>query len=228
MPRTVDYPRASLIKALELAKAVHELGGSSTIETAADHLGKKVSGAFNSLVSTAVKYDFIDSKKGTLAITDHFKEFIHAYDEEEEKALLRKSFFKIPIFHELYERFKNAKLPIQTLEKILIREFDVAEKIASRVSTYFVNASKETELLNSDFTFNKFNSENVISSEKEELDNKKEDKIEKQKEIDGQSEEYKITISGPADFNFSQVIKKEGDFIVIEAILNNIKEKIKA
>jgi hypothetical protein len=137
MARTIDYPRGSLKRSLEIAKAVNELGGSCSPAICADHLEKKISGSFNSQISAANKFGLITSKKGMLFITDLYKRLDLAYDQLEQTEILRTAFFNIPLFKKLYERFKDGKLPRQMLDKILIREFDVPKNVASRVVTYF-------------------------------------------------------------------------------------------
>ena len=59
MPKIIDYPRASLSRALALAEAVDKLGGEASDASVADHMGNKVGGAFNALVGAAVKFGLV-------------------------------------------------------------------------------------------------------------------------------------------------------------------------
>lgn len=227
MPRNVDYPRGSLKRALEIAESVQDLGGSCSMETCADRLGKRVTGSFRSQISAAVKFKLIHSKNGNLETTEHYRTIQHSYNNEEKLDLLKKSFLNIPIFNEVYLKFQDGKLPVDMLDKILIREFDVPSKVAGRVSNYLVASAKDVGLLNSDNSFNQINnhkenggdSEPVIDSEFRKGD--EEISLEKSIELDT-PHQFIISVSGPG-INFKKQIKNKGDFVLIEAILNNIK-----
>jgi len=228
MPRFVDYPRSSLKRALEIANAVQELGGSCTIETCADHLRKKISGSFNAQVSSATKYNFITSQKGTLTITSHYKKLSLAYSEDEKNQLLQESFFEIPVFKSIYERFVNGKLPVNTLDRILIREFEVPDKIANRVANYFIHAAKEANLLNADNSFVKVDEygdegNDEISNEEDNNDSKLKNTLPVHKPKDRNN--YMITISGPG-IQFQKEVNSVDDFIIVNAIIDNIKKHI--
>ena len=229
MPKSVDYPRGSLKSALEIARAVQELGGSCTIETCADHLGKKVGGSFRSQVSSATKYNFITTKKGMLVTTPHYKKLSLAYNEEEKIQLLQESFFEIPVFKSIYERFVNGKLPVNTLDRILIREFEVPDRIAGRIANYFITAAQEASLLNADNSFIKLDEYNGDENDEQELEGNNNDIRQKNiipaSKVRG-SNNYMITISGPG-IQFEKEVGSEDDFIIVNAIIENIRKQIK-
>ncbi len=229
MPKFVDYPRGSLKVLSEIATAVKDLGGSCSLETCADYLNKKVSGSFKSQVSSAIKYNFINTQKGMLSTTPHFKKLSLAYDDEEKTGLLRESFFNIPVFKSIYERFVNGKLPVNTLDKILIREFDVPERIAGRIANYFSGAAREANLLNADNSFvslNGIDDDTEVSSENE---NNNKDIILKNSDKfvikDKNKNNFLIKISGPG-IHFEKEIKSEDDFIIVNAIIQNIQKQL--
>jgi hypothetical protein len=149
MPKELDYPRKSFLQTLALAHAVDSLGGSTSIETAAEKLQQSAKGgSFSALLSAAAKHKLVESKKGFLTNTDLFRSIKLAYTEEEKKRALRASFLEPSVYKSIFEKFKNKELPVQMLDKILIREFNVADDIASRVSKYFLEGASFTELLN--------------------------------------------------------------------------------
>ena len=141
MPRTVEYPRRSLKDALNLAETVSRLGGKCSVETCAESMKKRVSGSFSALANAAVKYGLVTSKSGELAVTDLFNEYRWAYTEEEKQKLLRQAFLNAPLFNQVFTRFRNEKLPGDILTKVLIREFDVKESLASAVHQYFLEGA---------------------------------------------------------------------------------------
>ena len=154
MPKVIEYPRASLKNSLALALAVDQLGGSCNKATCAEQMGKKVSGGFLALVAAATKFGFVKMTRGTITLTQMYKDYKLSYDENEKLNHLRKAFFGIPLFKNMYDKWKDVKLPVNILDKAIVREFHVEEKIASRVSKYFIDAAKTVRLLNPDNSFN--------------------------------------------------------------------------
>ena len=234
MPKKINYPKASIHKCLDLAQSVDKLGGMSDLETCAEHMGKKLSGGFNALISASTKFGFTTFKSGQLQTTSLYKGYKLAYNDAEKTSALRKAFFNVPVFKDVFEKFKNGTLPIKMLDKILIREFGVDEKVASRVSKYFIEAAKLGSLLKSDFTF--FSEISQIQDEGETLDQPDNSASEIYDEEKSESElkfpldeieisKFTIKIIGPG-INSSIEINEEEDFIILEAMLSKIRKKL--
>jgi hypothetical protein len=153
MPANIEYPKAKLRRSLALAEMVDSLGGECTVQSAADGLGNKVGGAFKDLVSATVKYGFIANKQGRLKIEPLFTDYKLAYSETDKQAALRKAFLSVPLFASIAKRFEHQQLPPH-FEKLLIREHQVTEDLASRVAGYFSEGAKESGILQSDGTIN--------------------------------------------------------------------------
>ncbi len=147
MPKVLEYPRASLKASLDLSKAISDLGGSAKIEIVAEKMGLKVSGSFQALIGAAKKYGLAETSRGQLTITGLYREYKHAYSDEEAAKVLRKAFLGVPLFQKAYDRFRDSKLPIDILDRVLIREFDVDEAMASRVVGYLLEAGRLAKLL---------------------------------------------------------------------------------
>lgn len=141
LPRTADYPRASLARTLELAAAVEELGGDCAQNAAAARLSAKPGGTFGALVSTSVKYGWIAVRRGRLRSEPRYREYRLAYDELERRTILGDAVRAMPLFRQLLERFAGRALPESHLPKLLIREYGVPERGAERVARYFVEAA---------------------------------------------------------------------------------------
>lgn len=150
MAKIIEYPRASLRSSLQLAEAVDSFAGSCSPELAAEKLGKKLSGSFSALIGACVKYRLISSKFGKLSITPTYREYKLAYTPEEAAVHLRAAFLSPPLFRSIHDRFKNQLLPVQHFQKLLVREFDVPEPIASRIVIYFLDGAKQCNLLGAD------------------------------------------------------------------------------
>jgi hypothetical protein len=228
MPRKVDYPRATINNCLDLAKAVDQLGGISSFETCAEHMGKKVSGAFNAIIHTSTKFGFTTNKSGQLQTTDLYKNYKLAYNDNEKREILRKAVFNVPVFRQLYEKFKEVKLPVKMLDKILVREFDVDDNYGGRVAKYFVEAAKLSHLLRNDFTFTSDTKEEKINEEtlnenQESINDIKIPDVNKIPAVENDLN-YKVDILGPG-MNSSIEINEEEDFIILEAMIKKIRKK---
>lgn len=211
MPKQVDYPRASMKNCFVLADAVNELGGQSSAAMAADKLNKQsTSGAYKALIGAAVKYGLLINKKGQLVVSELYRDVKLAYDEKEATKVTQKAFLSPPLFNAVFVRFENKSLPINHFEKLLIREFDVPEQLASRVANYFLEGAKQCEMLGEG---------NVLSREKEAIG----DVIENEADVsssDIYQSTYDATVAtGNATppnvhTNSEQVVEEDGKFSV--------------
>lgn len=239
MAKQIDYPRASLKSSLELAKAVDDLGGSCSIEMAADKLNKKVSGAFTALTGSAVRFDLISSKKGQLETSQLYRDYKLAYSKDEANKVLTTVFLKPPLFHRIFERFRGRELPLTHFEKLLIREFDVPDAISSRVSKYFLDGAKQCGILGA----NHILSANVVGNDvtetedypetaDEEPNTSQQDHIKTQSKIKDQNQEtithdsdYSVRVKGPG-MDSVIVIHEEEDLLIVQAMLKKVQKKL--
>lgn len=237
MPKKVDYPRASLAAAEELAEAVYALGGHSTIHTCADKMNKKVSGAFQALISAADKFGLIDNQRGDLSTTELFNQYKHAYSEEEEQSLLRRAFLSSGVFYSLYERFRGRVVPEEILDRILVREFDVPPQAASRISGYFTQGANQVGLLDENNKLIEIGLENgsvsenvnivLPSIENEHVTGAPVKVVANQSPTvqDIGSDVYSVQFRGPG-MNTTIEISEDHDLAIVTAILEKIKKKI--
>jgi len=229
MPKVIDYPTASFRKSLELAGAVSELGGSSSIEMCAEKLNKKVSGGFHEVIHSAVKYGFLTHKKGEVSVTPFYKDIKLAYSPEDETKLLQKAFLSIPLFQKVYDRFKGQKLPVSIFEKLLIKEFNVNERIASRVMAYFLDGAKKVSLLTAD---NMVASSVEVYSKPTDADSETQfGKVESEATSSEKQtpilplDSYSVKISGPG-INSTIAITEQDDLEIVNIMLNKIRKKL--
>ncbi|WP_417446984.1 hypothetical protein [Kangiella sp.] len=228
MPKKIDYPHASVAKSIELAESVYDLGGSSSQEMCAENMGRKVGGGFKAIVSAAAKFGLITNNRGQLSTTKLFQDYYLGYSQEEKAEILRKAFLRVSLFQEIYERFKHQKLPIDIFDKLLIREFDVNQQVASRVAKYFIEGAKATKLLNGDNTFHlvsdEANSSKVqeVGDEAESADKQVQEDVSKESVA---SNEFSIRIAGPG-MNSTIVIREEEDLDIVEVMLKKVRKKL--
>lgn len=147
MPKSLSYPRASLDRCLELAAAIHELGGESTLAAAAERLGLHVGGSFHAVVSSAVRYGFVSVRRGRLRTAPAYRAYRLAYDATEREQTLADALANVPLFKTLLERYAGRPMPAAHLDRLLVREHSVAERSAERVARYFLEAARSAGLL---------------------------------------------------------------------------------
>lgn len=229
MPAKLEYPTASIKKSLGLAKAVDELGGSSSLAMCAEKLNKKISGGFREIAISSTKYDFLVLKRGTLAITPLYRDIKLAYDEKEKETLLQKAFLNVPLFQKIYDRFKGQKLPVDIFDKLLIKEFSVSERMASRVKKYFIEGAKEVGLLAPD---------NMVITSTETYNKPTEEDLESQfGKLEGETTNsekqvysspqglYSVKIFGPGMNSTISIMEKE-DIEIVEKMLGKISKRL--
>ncbi|MDF1643417.1 MAG: hypothetical protein P1U80_04460 [Pseudomonadales bacterium] len=231
MPKKIDYPRASVAKSIQLAEAVYELGGSCGLEMCAEHMGRKVGGGFKDIVSAAVKFGLITNTRGQLGTTQLFQTYHLGYSPEEKAQVLQQAFLRVPLFLEIYERFKSQKLPIEIFDKLLIREFQVNQQVASRVAKYFIDGAKATKLLNGDNTFHLLS----VTPEEPESEGTEDSPIDlidySDTNLDDEpieiidANEFSVRITGPG-INSTIAIREEEDLDIVEVMLKKVRKKL--
>lgn len=232
MPKIVDYPRASLKASFILAQAIDDLGGTATAEMAAEKMGKKIGGAFRSLMAAAGKFGLVESRKGRLSITGLYREHKLAYSKVEQEQVAQRAFLSVALFRAVYERFKAQKLPVDHFEKLLIREFDVHEMIASRVSKYFIEGAKLIGLLNPDYTFRDVGlpGEATPQGTADELEPPGEEvSAAAAPTLDQASTDPKsfaVRITGPGMDSVISIIEEE-DLLIVEAMLKKVARSLR-
>ena len=164
------------------------------------------------------KYGLISNKKGFLNLTDAYKSYKLSYNKEEEKKHLQTMFLKPPLFQEILEKYRNVPLPIEILEKALIKEFGVPEKHASRTTTYFINGARLVGLLTES---NRFASVEGTESTPESEAQKTSSMPIPELPTKG----YSVQIVGP-DIDTKLNILEQSDFTILNAILDKIKNKL--
>lgn len=151
MPKILPFPLDALRKCLELADAVNESGGVCEKNECADHMGKSLSGAFQTLIGSTVKYGLIKNTKNTLSTTALYRDIMLSGDNNEKEIKKRKAFLNIPIFRRLLKTYYNRVIPIENLTPILTSEYDVDDKRAETVARVFIEGAIYLGLIGADF-----------------------------------------------------------------------------
>lgn len=234
MAKIVDYPRASLANSLQLAEAVSSLGGSCSIDMAADKLGKKVSGAFAALISASVKYGLIASKEGRLSVQELYRSIKLAYTDEEKRGFVATALLSPPLFRAIVERFDGRALPVEHFEKLLIREFGVPADLASRISQYFLQGAKEAGILSASGQVSRASAEGEQPLDADDGDagegeadtHGSEDlSVATRARVDASIDEFSISFRGPG-LNSTIVVRGEEDLLIVSAMLKKVSKAL--
>lgn len=254
MPKILDYPKSSFSNSMDMAEAIDSLGGRCEKASCADQMRLKLTGSFNKRISATVKYNLIASNKGKLEITSLYKSIKNSYNDEERLKYKKEAFLTPPIYGALYDKFKGKKLPVDILDKYLIREYDVEDKNASNVANIFLKGLESIGLLENEFVIDISNSESVNNKldeneEYAEIEEQIEEKhsvpanyngkyvdpdvrsqilhIENQNRnrIEKDPSEFLVHITGPG-IDSEIVIKEEEDLLIVEAMLKKVKKKL--
>lgn len=107
---TIEFPYLALDVAIEIAKGVHEVGGSSCQW---DQLGAKLNqsatgGAFRQRVMTAKTFGLVTYSQGTITLAKLGSQLC---DPEKESAAKAEAFLTVPLYKAVYEQFKGTTLP---------------------------------------------------------------------------------------------------------------------
>lgn len=230
-----DYPRASLKKALEVAEAAYDLGGTCTIDVCADKLGSSAKGgSFRALIAGAAKYGLISTGKGEVTATSLYKEIKYAYSEAEKEKYLQTALLHVPLFAEIFERFKGKKVPIEILDKILIKECDVNNQIADTVGRYFIDGARSAGLLTADMVLKKDLEATEVDAGDDVVTDSKQGQATSVNEVPTDDlvvppnvdlNNYRVNVSGPG-INTTITIMELEDLEIVEVVLKKVRKKL--
>ena len=124
---TIEFPYLDLDAAVEIAKGVHQVGGSSCgWDQLAAQLGQEAtSGGFRLRVMTAKTFGLVTYGQGTVTLTELGKKL---NDPQQEKAARVDAFLAVPLYCAIYEAFKNVTLPPADALETEIAKLGVAPK----------------------------------------------------------------------------------------------------
>jgi hypothetical protein len=233
MGKAIEYPKASFKASQEMAAAVDSLGGSCSVEMCAEKMGNKVSGAFQNIVYSAQKFRLVNYKAGQISTSSLFRDIKLSYTDDEKTKLLITSFLSPPVFSRLYDRFKGIELPIAMLEKMLIKEYEVDDNVASRIKKYFVEGAKIIGLLNAQNQLIKIEHLSKVNDEDSNLNEEviNQEPIPQAAQESNQNplsisdlDEFVFHITGPG-INSKIAIREEEDFTILEAMIKKIRKR---
>lgn len=107
---TIDFPYLGLDVAVEMAKGVYAVGGSSCQwdQLAAKFGQAATGGGFRQRVMTAKTFGLLTYSQGTITLT---KLGTQICDPDQESAAKAEAFLAVPLYKAVYEQFKGGTLP---------------------------------------------------------------------------------------------------------------------
>lgn len=107
---TIAFPYMDLDEGIKIAKAIHELHGSSCQpEQIAAHLKESpTSSSFRTRVASAKLFGLVATSQGSVTLTRLGSKIC---DSQQEKAARSEAFLLVPLYKAVYEQFKGTVLP---------------------------------------------------------------------------------------------------------------------
>jgi len=139
---TIAFPYLPLDDAVEVAKAVHTVGGQTCQwdQLAAQLQQAANGGGFRMRVQTAKLYGLLTYDRGTVTLTPLGTRIC---DPEQEKAARVESFLTIPLYKAVYDQFKNGTLPPSSGLETAMGSLGVAPKQKERARQVFQRSATQ-------------------------------------------------------------------------------------
>jgi hypothetical protein len=139
---TIAFPYLDLDDAVEVAKAVHTVGGSSCQwDQLAAQLGAAAKGGgFRVRVQTAKMFGYLTYDRGSVTLTESGKRLS---DADQEKAAKVEGFLTIPLYNKVYEQFKGGTLPPPAGLETAMVNLGVAQKQKDKARQVFQRSATQ-------------------------------------------------------------------------------------
>jgi hypothetical protein len=139
---TIAFPYLDLDDAVEVAKAVHTVGGSSCQwDQLAAQLGAAAKGGgFRMRVQTAKMFGYLTYDRGSITLSESGKRLS---DGDQEKAARVEGFLTIPLYNKIYEQFKGGTLPPPAGLETAMVNLGVAQKQKDKARQVFQRSATQ-------------------------------------------------------------------------------------
>ena len=139
---SIGFPYLDLDDAVQVAKAVHAVGGSTCQwdQLAAQLQQTATGGGFRMRLGTAKLFGLLNYDRGTINLTPLGSRIA---DPQQEEAARADAFLNIPLYKALYEEYKNATLPPTSGLVTAIGNLGVAPKQKDKARQVFQRSAKQ-------------------------------------------------------------------------------------
>jgi len=141
---TIEFPYLDLDAAVEVAKAVYQVGGKSCgwDQLAAQLKQAAAGGGFRMRVMTAKTFGLLTYGQGTVTLTELGQRL---NDPQQEKAAKADAFLKVPLYSKIYENYKNTTLPPSDALENEIVKIGVAPKQKGKARQAFQRSAQSAD-----------------------------------------------------------------------------------
>jgi hypothetical protein len=138
----IAFPYLGLEEAVQIAKAVHTLGGPACQwDQLAAHFKQAANGGgFRLRLLTAKMFGLVNYDRGTVTLTSLGS---RVADPDQEKAARTESFLAVPLYRAIYEQFKGGTLPPTSGLETAMVNLGVAPKQKGKARQVFQRSAKE-------------------------------------------------------------------------------------
>jgi len=136
-----EFPRVDLGIAIEVARAVLEVGGTPKLSTIAAFLKMEESGGgFRVKVTAAKSFGLIDGREA-VQVTENGRKILRPISDDERQMALKEALLTPPLYNKLISRYANGSLPDkEILKNILVREYGVPDKSVVQIVGNFIRS----------------------------------------------------------------------------------------
>ena len=138
---TIEFPYLDQGNSVEIAVAVHEVGGSGCAwDQLAAHLKQSAQGGgFRQRMICAKQFGLVTYDRGKISLTALG---LRAVDQQQQRAAKVESFLQVPLYKALYEKFRGATLPPNPGLEREMAALGVAPKQADKARQAFQRSAK--------------------------------------------------------------------------------------
>ncbi|MBF0355928.1 MAG: hypothetical protein HQL43_11895 [Alphaproteobacteria bacterium] len=140
---TIDFPYLDLDAGIEVAKAIYDHAGlgACEVDQLAAQMKQTVSGAFRMKTATAKTFGLVEKdSRSAFKLSPVGRKLVHPDSEAEGKA---EAFLTVPLYREIYEKYKGHLLPpLKALEREM-SSLGVAPKQADKARQAFERSARQ-------------------------------------------------------------------------------------
>ena len=150
-PKTANYPRHTVEKALRIPKAIFDQNAgkpTSLADAARFTTGGKAHGPFRTEVASAKKYGFLRSEDRKLVPEERARKALAPQSETDRITALREAVLAAPDLSEVYHHYRGENLPDDRFfPNALTDRFDIPSEKVSEFLEIFFESMRSAELI---------------------------------------------------------------------------------
>lgn len=140
---TIEFPYFDLGSAIEVAKAVKNVGGTGAADWTSVAVKLNMAGdggGFRQRVMTGKSFGMVDYSRGSIALTELG---LRAVDPQYERAARVEAFLKVPLYKTLFEKLNGQPLPPMAAIERMAEQAGVAPKQKDKARQVFMRSAKQ-------------------------------------------------------------------------------------